>query len=261
MTKHYGVIGAPISQSLSPNLHRAAFRYLGRDATYSRYELGANLADFVRESTPGLDGLSVTMPLKEEALSFADELDEVSKKTESCNTLVLQNQRWRGFNTDVIGMYRSLLSIPAGRVLIIGSGATSRSALAATEMRGDEVVVWSRSTERLSSSQLTQYVASAVTELHAFDLLISTIPLEPFLDLLSGSASLPPQIFSAAYSGTGLVGSARWPQASWIDGREMLLWQAVAQQAIFAEVDPSVFFGDEGLVAAMRSGLERPVGE
>jgi shikimate dehydrogenase len=261
MSKHFGVAGSPISQSLSPNLHLAAFKFLDRDADYSRFEVSSDLVGFLSQQRPPLDGLSVTMPLKEEALQLAEHVDALATRTRACNTLVLGRHGWSGFNTDVLGLQKALSGTTAGSVLIIGSGATSRSALATAQLRGDEITCWARSTIDFSDEQTARFAESAPDRMDSFDLVVSTIPLQPFLTLLAKSTGMPKQIFSAAYSPSMLTTDALSPDVNWIDGREMLLWQAVAQQALFANLEAEAYLDNHGLVAAMRAALERPVGE
>lgn len=261
MTKHFGVAGSPIGQSLSPNLHRAAFAFLQRDADYERFEVASDLEGYLSLQQPKVDGLSVTMPLKEEALQLAEWLDEQAVLTGSCNTLVRRSDSWVGYNTDVIGLQRALASVESSRVLIIGSGATSRSALVAARIRGDDVTCWARSTANLSDNQHEAFSESAITRLSDFDLVVSTIPLSPFFELLTKSNGLPTRIFSAAYHPSFVAGESPISGAEWIDGKEMLLWQAVAQQALFFSLEPEAYLENDELVAVMRASLERPVGE
>lgn len=261
MTKHYAVLGSPISQSKSPALHSAAFRTLGIDADYGRYELASGLPEFLESTGAGLSGVSVTMPLKEEAFAFASNLDELAVQSKSCNTLVRVADQWSGFNTDVYGLLRALREVSAGRTLIIGSGATSRSAFAACVLRGDDVSTWARSPSNLSDQQLAVFDAGALFATAEFDLVISTIPSKSLDDHLSLDAKPPTVFLSAAYTNLGELHSAWLRACTSISGLEMLLWQAVAQQAIFAGTEIENFESNEALITAMRESLREAVGE
>lgn len=260
MTKRYAVVGSPISQSKSPNLHQAAFKFLGIDASYERFELPHGLAAFL-EANPKLVGLSVTMPLKEEALAFADELDAVAIETHSCNTLVLRDGSWCGYNTDVMGLVQALKVVPAGRVLILGSGATSRSAFSASKSRGDSITTWARSPKFLNSSQSAEYDPRALENLVSFDLVVSTIPIQGLLELIATKNSFPKYFFSASYGQEPTIVENLPASTTLISGIEMLLWQAVAQQAIFAGAEIGEFLENQGLIGAMRAGLTMAVEE
>ena len=136
MNKRFAVLGSPIAHSKSPAIHLAAYRVLGFDWEYGRAEVQKGL---MRTFIAGLDGVwngfSVTMPLKEEASRFAEELDEYAKLTGATNTLYLDEfGKWHGFNTDVFGIVQAVTEARIGLVkhaLIIGSGATASSAMVA----------------------------------------------------------------------------------------------------------------------------------
>jgi shikimate dehydrogenase len=137
------VLGSPVSHSLSPVLHNAAYRTLGLDHTYSaiettKSELGIFL-DVVNEEWLGV---SLTMPLKEVAFNFADTCDELAELTGAINTLVF-GDRVKAFNTDVLGLVDALSEAGSAKVssaVIFGSGATARSALVALQLLGAQEV-------------------------------------------------------------------------------------------------------------------------
>ena len=71
-SKHFAVVGDPIDHSLSPNIHNAAYKFLGLDWDYTRFQVSeGNLQDFLRKEGSHLSGISVTMPLKLEAAALA----------------------------------------------------------------------------------------------------------------------------------------------------------------------------------------------
>lgn len=140
LTRHRAaVLGKPIAHSLSPVLHRAAYAAL--DMTEWSYDVRECDAAALRELVGGLGptwrGLSLTMPLKEEALLLADSSSDIARQTGAVNTLVRDASGWHGENTDVIGIREALRDAgvgsgrPVTRAVVIGSGATARSALAA----------------------------------------------------------------------------------------------------------------------------------
>lgn len=138
-----GVVGQPIAHSLSPLLHRTAYDALGlSDWSYGAAEVGpGGLAAYVDRLAPDWVGLSVTMPLKEEALALAVERTATARLTGAVNTLTRGPAGWRGANTDVVGLVEALrpalstASAPT-QAVVLGSGATARSALAALAQLG-----------------------------------------------------------------------------------------------------------------------------
>jgi shikimate dehydrogenase len=155
--RRFAVVGSPISHSLSPVLHTAAYRALGiTDAEYGRHEVPAGqLRRFLEEGEgTGLQGLSVTMPGKVEAHDLADELDGTARELGIANTLVRRSEGgWRAENHDVHGIVASLRDHGAEgceSVGILGSGATATSALAAAARLGaSRVMLSARSTPKL----------------------------------------------------------------------------------------------------------------
>jgi len=137
------VLGSPVSHSLSPVLHSAAYRALGLDNTYSAIEITTSeLGRFLAGLDSEWMGVSLTMPLKEIAFEFTDECDETSSLTEAINTLVF-GESMSAFNTDVLGIVDSLTENGLQRVstaVIFGSGATARSALVALAQLGAKTI-------------------------------------------------------------------------------------------------------------------------
>lgn len=165
MTKWAAVIGDPISHSLSPVLHRTAFDLLGLDWQYRRHQVPAlAVADFVRNVGQECVGLSVTAPLKKSVLPLVDAVDGLAKLVGAANTLVFSEHMNAAFNTDVQGIVdtvKPLLGEGASRrnnlflvpesgsgpltgqpaPVILGTGATASSAVAAVKSLGASSVI------------------------------------------------------------------------------------------------------------------------
>ena len=98
------VLGSPIEHSLSPVLHKAGYDALNlQDWDYTRFEV-TDLAAFLAEVGEEYKGFSVTMPLKFDALAYADIVSERAELIGSSNTLVRTPQGWRADNTDTEGV-------------------------------------------------------------------------------------------------------------------------------------------------------------
>jgi shikimate dehydrogenase len=149
------VLGSPISHSLSPALHAAAYRALGlSDWRYEAHEVRESaLGGFVAGLGPQWAGLSLTMPLKEAAFGVADEVSDLARGIGAINTLVRRpDGGWSGHNTDVYGVSQALREAGCVQVassLVLGSGATARSVVAALAALGCQKVTFAvRSTAR-----------------------------------------------------------------------------------------------------------------
>ncbi len=98
---HGAVLGSPISHSLSPQLHKVAYDFLKINADYNRHEVKSGDLPKFLSSHPELNSLSLTMPLKEEALLVADVVSPISQQINSGNTLSKKDGKWSLTTTDV----------------------------------------------------------------------------------------------------------------------------------------------------------------
>ncbi len=250
------VIGKPIDHSLSPVLHRAAYTHLGlHDWTYTRQQVEAGeLEQFLAGLGPDWRGLSLTMPCKEEALVLAESASAVALQTGAVNTLVRAARGWRGDNTDVVGIARALRAAgvgsaaPPGAAVVVGSGATARSALAALADLGTTDVTFAvRSTVRESTlaqardhgmTVTVRPIQEAAAACLESPLVISTVPAgsadglaEAILDE-GGHRIGPPSVWlDVVYAGwpTRLARAGAAVGAVVVPGIEMLVYQAAEQ--------------------------------
>ncbi len=279
MSKRYAVLGSPISHSKSPAIHLAAYRVLGLDWEYGRAEVQKGL---LRTFLAGLgetwNGFSITMPLKEEASRFADELDDYARLTGATNTLHLDEfGKWHGFNTDVFGIVQAVTEARIGlvkRALIIGSGATATSALVAIKELNPNahVEILARNPEsRKSLIALGKTLGLKVSRAGGLraasrvsSLTISTLPAG---SLDKQAAKLAKALFWKPKGALLDVAYNPWPSklaAAWdakerrtISGLEMLIWQAVAQIRIFTTGNTERELPNEvAVVSAMHIAVE-----
>jgi shikimate dehydrogenase len=260
------VLGSPVAHSLSPVLHTAGYRELGLTGwTYEAIECDEQgLAPFLDSVGPDWAGLSLTMPLKRAVLPLLDEIEQLAADVGAANTVLLRDGRRLGSNTDVPGMVTALrqAGVTSGRdALILGSGATACSALAALrELGADDVAVAARSRPRAEpvlavaarlglAVQLIDLDADGIGQ-RRWRLLISTIPAV-------GAAAVARQIDSDVLHADAVfdVGYDPWPTALAaaaqsagmivISGYELLVNQAVGQFELMT--------GRAAPVAAMRT--------
>jgi 3-dehydroquinate dehydratase/shikimate dehydrogenase len=150
-TKVYGVAGNPIKHSLSPIMMNTAFRRETVNAVFLALQTAklGDLLTLVREVP--INGLAVTMPLKEEILKHLERTDPLSEKVGACNTVVRsQDGKLYGFNTDVAAIVRPLerrLQLKGAKVLVLGAGGAARAAVFGLKDKGAEVFVMNRTPE------------------------------------------------------------------------------------------------------------------
>lgn len=263
------VLGSPIAHSLSPALHTAAYRLLGLDWRYEAIECTEEeFPAFFASLDDDWRGLSLTMPLKEVVLTVVDDVSDVAREVQSANTVFRAGAEhtWRATNTDISGIENALRevgveSVSSARVL--GAGATARSAVAAiAELGGSSVVIHARRPEAaaavadLARRLGVEAMTSDLTPVPAAcDLLVSTLPAD-----IAG----PWSACADSADRTALVDASYhpWPTplaAAWqvhssgpvVSGRDMLVWQAVAQVRLMTGED----FDDADVVSVMREAL------
>ena len=133
--KIVGVIGHPIKHSFSPLMHNIAFDILKLDYSYLPFDVPiSNLKDALKGILAlGIKGVNVTLPLKEKIIDYLSEISEEANVVGSVNTVVNENGKLHGYNTDVHGIYETLNpykdEITGSVVTLIGSGGASRSVI------------------------------------------------------------------------------------------------------------------------------------
>jgi 3-dehydroquinate dehydratase/shikimate dehydrogenase len=179
-TKVYGVAGNPIRGSLSPLMMNTAFRRETVNAVYLGLQTSKadDLFKLAREVP--IQGLSITMPLKQDVMPLLERTDPLSAKIGAVNTILrAQDGKFYGFNTDVAGIVQPLerrLSLKNAKVLVLGAGGAARAAVFGCRDKGAEVSILNRTPEtaqklaRQSGSKTIKREAVAKTH---FDVIIN----------------------------------------------------------------------------------------
>lgn len=127
-TKTIALIGSPVEHSMSPAMHNAAFDKLGLDYAYLVYDVQPDDLESVVKGMKamGVAGYNVTMPLKTLILPYLDELSDAAKLMGAVNTVVMQDGKAIGHNTDGAGFMRNLkengVDIIGKKMTIVGAG-------------------------------------------------------------------------------------------------------------------------------------------
>jgi shikimate dehydrogenase len=136
MTDRYAVVGNPVAHSLSPRIHAAFASATGEAMVYERLLAPLNGFPATVEAffAAGGAGLNVTVPFKQEAARWVDQLDPAALAAGAVNTIVATDGGYRGFNTDGPGLVRDLtvncgLDLCGLRVLLLGAGGAARGVL------------------------------------------------------------------------------------------------------------------------------------
>ena len=167
MMKVYAVLGDPISHSMSPAMHNAAFGALGMPCIYHAFRVRpSDLKDAIYGAKAlGFGGLNLTIPLKEEALKYV-EPDPIAARIGAVNTIDFADGI-TGHNTDGIGAMRALedagIPISGRNILIIGAGGAARAIAFQFGYNGGDIVIANRTKER--ADRLARDVRAGLSEL------------------------------------------------------------------------------------------------
>jgi len=149
-TKLCGVIGDPVSHTLSPAMHNAAMTSLGLDCVYLAFLVkSASLSAAIQGMKAlGMKGLNVTIPHKVAVLRFLDELDPLAQDIGAVNTIVNREGKLSGYNTDAGGFMDSLraagFEAQGKKAVLMGAGGAARAIAFALISDGAQVTILNR---------------------------------------------------------------------------------------------------------------------
>jgi shikimate dehydrogenase len=265
MAKSFHVLGDPISHSLSPKIHSAAYKVLGLDWSYSAVQVAKGKLDaFLAEDKA--DGYSVTMPLKYEAAGLAESRDELVALTDVANTLYRTSNGFKAYNTDVFGISKALETVlkkPIEVVALLGAGATAKSAMVAIAKAKPHALfdIYVRDLNRAEDITALAGELEVFQSVHLLDefsdfqdLTVNTLPL-------GASDSLPSDVqkgylLNANYAAGDASLVSMFDGDRVITGQTMLVWQALQQIRIFVGLEPNQSLPDESaVIAAMFEAL------
>lgn len=253
------VIGYPVAQSLSPAIHRAAFREAGRAGSFDAVECDrGQLESVVQElRAERVIGFSVTMPLKEAIVPLCDSLDTLASAVGAVNCVSFEDGRMVGHNTDGEGCCDAIeneagLRLDGANAVVLGAGGTSRALCVSLVARGADVTIVNRTAER--AEEVVHLVRRFDEDAHirvgnhssvrAAEVIVNTtsvgmgtrdVPCDPE-SIAPGSV-----VVDAVYSPlrTALLEAAARRGARCIDGLWMLVHQAQRQQEIWFSFVPT----------------------
>jgi 3-dehydroquinate dehydratase/shikimate dehydrogenase len=246
----FGIVGNPVSHSLSPRIHNAAYRELGIPAVFLPFhaesfgELWLEVVESGELEEIGLPirGLAVTTPYKEAALAVAGAESPRAGLIGAANTLVWNQGVWEAEATDPDGVILPLrergIPIEGRAAAIVGTGAAGRSAAAGLATAGARVTLFNRGAERgLKASSLLglPFVPLADLDPSGFDILVNATSVGrqegealPFaVDALRPGAVVVDMVYGT--EPTPLLRAAAARGALTVDGREVLIGQAARQ--------------------------------
>lgn len=154
-TRTCGLIGNPVEHTMSPMIHNTLAQKLSHNLVYVPFHVEEGS---VREAVKGafslnLLGLNVTVPYKSQVIPVLSQIDELAEKIGAVNTLVRTEDGFKGYNTDMPGLYRAMLSegirMEGEDVILLGAGGAARAVAFLCAFRGvNRVYMLNRSVEK-----------------------------------------------------------------------------------------------------------------
>jgi shikimate dehydrogenase len=247
----YGIVGHPVTHSLSPVMHRAAFKAEGIDAEYKLFDIDPDkpeeLANFCYETDiNNIAGFSVTMPYKQTIMPYMDNYDVLSKTIGSVNTVVNENSALTGYNTDSTGAMQAIrekTDIKGKKALIMGAGGAARAIAYGLKEFGADVHIFNRTKDK-AEALADEFELETIDYLEIpkanFDIIINATPIgmpPNTKDSLLRAEQIPKNsvvmdIVTSPMK-TQLLKEAEKAGAKIITGERMLLHQAAGQFEIW----------------------------
>lgn len=255
----FGLIGDPVDMSISDQTHNQLIKDIHLNAVYVKMALlPFELKPFLSHAKHLFNGLSVTMPLKEAIIPFIDEMDPYARQVGAVNTLLFENSKIYGFNTDGKGALDAIerkISVAAKTMVIIGTGGAAKAIAFEAIRRKANVIVLSRSAERAQlMAQCLGCKGESLSEFEicledGYDILINCTPVDRPID----------ERFIIPYSvvmdirtrpkETLFIKEALKKQCTIVYGYEMFIEQAIGQF--------NIWFKNEVDYDKMRASLEK----
>ena len=190
-TQVYGVLGDPISSSLSPYMHNAAFAHAGINAVFIPFQV-KDLDEFMRrmvlpdtrEVELNFAGFSVTMPHKQAVQRHLTAVDRTAKAIGAINTIHIEDQRLIGYNTDAPGFLAPLKQrfgdLKDAKVAVLGAGGAARAVIYAILQEQAKVTLFARNAEKarpLADEFKIELLPIPTSGLPGYDIVVNATPL------------------------------------------------------------------------------------
>ena len=250
-TQLFGIIGQPVTHSMSPAMHNAAFAALTINGVYVPMQPENLEQAFHGLKSLGFIGVSVTVPFKVDIMAHLDQIDPVAHKIGAVNTLLFDRSNpdhilCKGYNTDWIGSNQALaeaVNLAKSTVLVLGAGGAARAVGFGLIEAGAKVIITNRTPSKgqdLAAQLGCGFVP--LTELAGVqaDALINTtsVGMHPHADSMPLQADLLTRfsvVMDIVYAPlqTRLLREAAARGCRTIDGLQMLLYQGAAQFSLW----------------------------
>lgn len=204
-TRTCGLIGCPVEHTKSPLIHNTLAEYMGIDLAYVPFCVqDGDLQDAIKGAKAlNLLGLNVTVPYKSHVIPFLKDIDPLAKQIGAVNTLVRVDGGYKGYNTDMPGLYRAMvedgIKIEGEQILLLGAGGVARAvALLMAQKKAKEIVILNRTIQKAKAicDEVNGFypdVKMKALSLDEFD----TLPMGKYLAIQATNIGMYPKVDEA----------------------------------------------------------------
>lgn len=259
-TRIFGLIGVPVSHSVSPQMHNAAFAAVGTNAVYIPFEVHdakAFIKRMIHPRTRELDwnvgGFSVTAPHKSAVMDQLDWIEPVAAEIGAVNTIVIEDEALHGYNTDARGFIKPLVKkfgdLREARCAVIGAGGAASAASRGLQQAGANVTLFAR--DAAKAGALAKRFDAASMKLEEarfvdFDIVINATPLGTAGEFEAVTPARARQlrgarlVYDLVYNPTEtrFLREAREAECETLGGLSMLVAQAAEQFELWTGAAP-----------------------
>lgn len=241
-TSLYGVMGDPVSHSLSPAMHNAAFEKIGYNGVYLAFPVKDVSSAVAGIRALNVKGVSVTIPHKIAVMDYLDEIDEQALKIGALNTIVNKDGHLYGYNSDCLGAMNALLDkteIKGKDVVIAGAGGAARAIAFGIIAEGGRLTILNQIKEEgeaLAADLGVNYHPLDEYKNHESDIFINATPLgmTPNTDAMPVATDYLNKrmtVMDIVYNPlkTKLLKEAEAKGCTIVDGVSMFVYQGISQ--------------------------------
>ena len=247
MSKLFTIFGNRVAHSKSPLMHNLAFQSLGYEGVYTRYQLedGSQLREKFFDLK--ISGANITVPHKQHAFEACDELDSFAQKVGSVNTIINNNGKLYGYNTDAPGFLKAISEFKdIETILFLGAGGTAQSTSIVLRDAGYKVTILNRSAKRLKYYEkkgFETFTFDNFTATQTFDLVVNMTSAGLEDNCLPCPIEILKKVVPLSKACVDIIYGKETPFLKFVkvhhkpnkDGSDMLLYQGIIAFEYFCE--------------------------
>ncbi|MEJ2100514.1 MAG: shikimate dehydrogenase [Desulfobacterales bacterium] len=265
-TSLLGLLGNPVEHSLSPVMHNQALAAVGYNGIYLAFKITDLDAAIKGIKALNFKGASITIPHKVNVIQYLDDVDDAAAKIGAVNTIVNQNGKLIGYNTDCQGALEALktkTAIQGKSVAVVGAGGAARAVGFGLVSSGGRVTVFNRSRatgERLAADLKADFFPLSDWQSNRYEILINATPVGMYPD--TGATPVPQKnlskemiVMDIVYNPlkTRLLKEAEAKGCQTISGITMFVFQAALQFELWTGRKAPVDIMQRSVLEALKS--------